>query len=101
MSTYVNNAKIATPNVENKAAGIQNKNILKILFPNRPAAKNRPKNKITRIQNKAERMLSANPPATAPTPVAFWVLISLKIDQEPGTHSARKIAANPLRMLLK
>src|SRR6266851_6130741 len=88
-------------NTETVSVGIQNKKILKSLFPSRLAAKNNAKNKIARIQNRGEKALSVSPPAIAPSPIAFVPLMPLKADQGPGTSSASIIAASPLRMPLK
>ena len=94
-------ANIATHTEEINIVGIQNKNTLRGLFASRLAAKNNVKNRTARIQNIGENILSTSPPATAPSPVAFCSLMPLKTDQEPGTHSARNIAAIALRMPLK
>lgn len=96
----VNSATIPRPNVDTKTVGNQNRNTLKNLFSSRLAEKNNAMNKTARTQNSGEKMLSTSPLATTLNPVAFSVLMPLKIDQELGTNSARNNAASPLRMPL-
>jgi len=95
MNPYVNNAKIAMPNVASKSVGTQNKDILKILFPIRLAAKNNAKNRTARIHSIGEWMAAAK----TPIPTAFCSLIPLNSGQKNTTH-ARNIAANMLRRIL-
>jgi len=68
-------ATIAMLRAETVSVGIQNNNTLKNLFPSRLAAKNNAKNKAARIQNRGDNALSAIPPATAASPVAFSLLM--------------------------
>ena len=100
MNRQVNSATIAMQDTETVSVGIQNKNTLKSLFLSLLAAKNKAKNITARIQNGGEKTLSASPPAMTASSVAFSWLMPLTTDQEPGTHSARIIAASPLRMPL-
>src|SRR5207245_5331070 len=75
-------------------------NALSKLLRSRQTLKNNAKNRIARSQKRGENRLSRTPPAIAASPVAFCSLMPLKIDQGPGTNSARNIAATPLRMPL-
>ena len=96
MNMYVKNAKMATPNVESRSVGIQNKNVFKSVFTIWLAAKNKAVNKSARIQNTGERIIATR----TPSPVAFCSLRPLKSSGARITTQARTIAANPLRMAL-
>ena len=95
MNAYVNNAAVATPEVESKSVGIQKKDTFKGVFPIRLAATNNAKNKPARIHSAgAEKTVTKTS-----SPIAFAPLICLKTGHKTTTQ-ARKIAANPLRMTL-
>jgi len=74
MKRYVSSAEIATPNVETTSVGIQNKIVLKNVFPSRLAAKNNAENKTARTHNRGEEK---NATKTL-SPVALSPLMSLR-----------------------
>jgi len=51
MKRYVNNAKMATPNLESRTVGIQNKNVFQSVFSIRLVARNNAKNKTPRTRD--------------------------------------------------
>src|SRR5208283_2432842 len=91
---YVNKATMATLAETTVSAGIQNKATLNGLLPSLLAAKKTAKNRIARIQNRKEKRLSTEAPATAASPVAFVLVVRTHLT--PGTSSARITATSPL-----
>jgi len=93
MKMYVINAKLAIPKAES-SVGIQNKTVVRSLFPIRLAARNDTKSKAARIHT-GEAVIMTK----APKPVAFCSQMPLNTDSQRITTRARKVAANPLRVI--
>jgi hypothetical protein len=88
---YVTREKTPTPSIEIAVTGVQKRRILRGSLLSRPAAKNKAKNEIARIQNNGEK----RPATSAAKPVALELLRPTLTRK--GMNRATSTAATVLR----